>query len=473
VPVDAKLQGLGAATGTRDASTWLDVQGLGALRQGAEQQRPEAVRKVAQQFEQLFLGMMLKSMRDAKLGDSAFDSDEGRLYQDMFDKQVTLEMAQGKGIGIAEMLVKQLAPAARAATSTADATGALAMREATGRTGMPLPPRAATPAGAAVQAPAALLGQRAVAAARDPATARFGAGGIARAFEARAYEAAAQSRGAASVAPELAGLPPEFADSTADAVGDYGTPPLTGRVVALASADAAATDPATTAAPPPAAAPPRAEPAAIAPERRAGQAVVARSAGSAAPTTPRASSPRRFADSPEDFVRKVLPHARAAAAELGVATEAIVAQAALETGWGRRVPQSSDGAGHNLFGIKAGASWGGSRVGVSTLEVKNGLTVRMQAAFRAYDSIGHAFRDYVELIRNSGRYGGVQSAGRDPARFAQALQSGGYATDPHYAQKILQIVNGSTLREAMAAAAAPDRDGRLVAQTLDAGTPVT
>jgi flagellar protein FlgJ len=161
----------------------------------------------------------------------------------------------------------------------------------------------------------------------------------------------------------------------------------------------------------------------------------------------------------------VLPHARAAAAELGVATEAIVAQAALETGWGRRVPQSADGAGHNLFGIKAGSSWSGRRVGVSTLEVQDGLTVRTQAAFRAYDSVGHAFRDYVELIRNSGRYGGVQAAGRDPARFAQALQSGGYATDPHYARKILQIVHGSTLREAMAAAATPERDGRLLAQS--------
>jgi flagellar protein FlgJ len=136
------------------------------------------------------------------------------------------------------------------------------------------------------------------------------------------------------------------------------------------------------------------------------------------------------------------------------------------------VPASTDGAGHNLFGIKAGASWAGRQLGRATVEVANGLAVRTQAAFRAYDSLAAGFRDYVNLLRTSERYGGVRSAGEDPARFAHALQAGGYATDPHYARKLLQIVNGSTLREAMTAVGADPAPARLALKT-DAGRPIT
>ncbi len=89
---------------------WLDVQGLTALKAQAGANAPEALKKVAQQFESLFLGMMLKSMRDAKLGEGAFDSDSTKFYQDLYDEQLSVSLSQGKGLGIASMLVKSLSP---------------------------------------------------------------------------------------------------------------------------------------------------------------------------------------------------------------------------------------------------------------------------------------------------------------------------------------------------------------------------
>lgn len=90
--------------------SWLDVQGMAALRAQAAQASPEVLKKVAQQFESLFMGMMLKSMRDAKLGDGIFDSDSTKFYQDMYDEQLSVTLSQGKGMGIASMLVKSLTP---------------------------------------------------------------------------------------------------------------------------------------------------------------------------------------------------------------------------------------------------------------------------------------------------------------------------------------------------------------------------
>ena len=80
-----------------------------ALRQGAENNDPETLRQVAGQFEALFVEMMLKNMREASLGDPLFgDSEQHEMYQGMLDQQLAVEMASGKGIGLAEMLVRQL-----------------------------------------------------------------------------------------------------------------------------------------------------------------------------------------------------------------------------------------------------------------------------------------------------------------------------------------------------------------------------
>jgi flagellar protein FlgJ len=155
--------------------------------------------------------------------------------------------------------------------------------------------------------------------------------------------------------------------------------------------------------------------------------------------------------SPEAFVRSVWPHAQRTAQELGVSPKALVAQAALETGWGRRLANRDGGASsHNLFGIKAGSRWNGERVNASTHEYANGVRQAERADFRAYGSVGESFSDYADLLNNP-RYAQARAAGHDTRRFAQALQSAGYATDPAYAAKINAIAEGATLNRALAA----------------------
>ena len=157
--------------------------------------------------------------------------------------------------------------------------------------------------------------------------------------------------------------------------------------------------------------------------------------------------------SPEQFVAKIWHHAQAAARELGVDARALVAQAALETGWGRKQIQRGDGdSAHNLFGIKA-TGWKGERVSSGTHEYVNGVRVSEKAEFRAYASPAESFADYVRMLKNNPRYRQALQSGGDVRRFAQALQNAGYATDPSYAAKIAAIANGPTIGRAVDAIA--------------------
>lgn len=89
-------------------SVYTDFNALAELRGRARDNDPEAVREVADQFEALFVQMMLKSMRDATEKGGLFDNDQSKLYQGMFDKQIAMEFTGGKGIGFSDMLVNQL-----------------------------------------------------------------------------------------------------------------------------------------------------------------------------------------------------------------------------------------------------------------------------------------------------------------------------------------------------------------------------
>lgn len=153
-----------------------------------------------------------------------------------------------------------------------------------------------------------------------------------------------------------------------------------------------------------------------------------------------------------DFVMQVAPYAKKAAEKLGVSLRAVLAQAALETQWGKHMPTHADGTrSNNLFGIKAGASWSGDRVNVPTLEFEGGVAVRRQAQFRAYDSPAQSFEDYARLIGDNPRYAGALGKGDDVMGFARGLISGSYATDPAYASKIAAIANSPAMRQALAA----------------------
>ncbi|MGI9234912.1 MAG: glucosaminidase domain-containing protein, partial [Woeseiaceae bacterium] len=135
---------------------------------------------------------------------------------------------------------------------------------------------------------------------------------------------------------------------------------------------------------------------------------------------------------------------------LGVAPEAIVAQAALETGWGAHVmPDNRGESSFNLFGIKANGGWQGEQVSRQTLEFENGVPRPQRANFRAYSNVAATFSDYADFLTENPRYGAVSGHGNDVAGFANALQSAGYATDPKYADKLTAVLNGPTMQSVM------------------------
>jgi flagellar protein FlgJ len=238
-----------------------DFKQFAALRRGAEANDPATLRAVAKQFESLFTKMMLQSMRDASMGDPMFGSDQGDMYQDMADDQLAVQMSEGRGLGLADMLIRQL-------------SGAKPVQE-------PVP-----------------------------------------------------------------------------------------------------------------------------------------------------------SEGREKFISELMPHAEAAARELGVDPRNLIAQAALETGWGRSQP---GGDSHNLFGIKSGTHWNGASVQAITQEFDGGVASRVDASFRAYGSPRESVEDYVRLIRDNPRYAGAMNTGSDVQAFASALQRGGYATDPDYARKLAAV----------------------------------
>ncbi len=183
-------------------------------------------------------------------------------------------------------------------------------------------------------------------------------------------------------------------------------------------------------------------PAASAPRPPAGHPRQANGPAQATPSARRIEPARDSGptEGPEGFVRRLWPHARRAAARLGVDPGILVAQAALETGWGRAMPRTTDGrASHNLFGIKAHGGWRGPTAPVASLEFEGGAMVPRRAEFRVYRSPGESFEDYVRFLRGNPRYADALRRAGDPEAFVRGLQEAGYATDPRYADKVLAI----------------------------------
>ncbi len=152
---------------------------------------------------------------------------------------------------------------------------------------------------------------------------------------------------------------------------------------------------------------------------------------------------------PESFLGELWSAAEQAAARLNLAPDALLAQAALETGWGKHVMRHGAGdSSHNLFGIKADARWQGDKVRVSTLEYRDGVALNTRANFRAYESYEQSFSDYVDFLQRNPRYREALSKTDDPKAYFSALQDAGYATDPSYADKILRILDSDAMQRA-------------------------
>ncbi len=303
------------------------------MRAAADRKDPAVLNEVANQFEALFLQMMLKNMRAASFGDPLMgDNKQHELYRDMMDKQLSLEMANGKGIGLAEKIVEQLGgtPAKRVSE--------------------PMP--------------------------------------VYRPIEK-----------ASAVSP---------ADASDNVTAEALTTP--------AAVDGAA-----------------------------------RQATTPSPEAEPASDKQQPAwHDPVTFAKAVWPHVKRAANTLNVSPVSILAQAALETGWGAKVMPGVNGASSlNLFGIKAANGWQGDSVAKKTVEFDGKLARQEVARFRAYPDVASTFTDYAEFLGNNPRYETVKNTGGNVAAFANALADSGYATDPRYSEKIQDIFSGPTMKRVL------------------------
>jgi flagellar protein FlgJ len=173
--------------------------------------------------------------------------------------------------------------------------------------------------------------------------------------------------------------------------------------------------------------------------------------GKPAPAVPKsAAETGSIAATPAEFINRMMPSIKTAAGSLGVNPLGLMAQAALETGWGRRMPRNADGSpSYNMFGIKAGEGWTGPKAIADSMEVTNGVAAPKRTAFRSYGSIEESVNDFAALLKNSPRYKDALAAGANASAYVARIGSSGYATDPDYGNKLNEILHGDELQSAL------------------------
>ena len=171
--------------------------------------------------------------------------------------------------------------------------------------------------------------------------------------------------------------------------------------------------------------------------------------GTGAPAASGAATSSTPATTPADFINRMMPSITRAAAELGVDPKGLLAQAALETGWGHRMPRNADGSSSfNMFGVKAGETWKGPRAVADSMEVVNGVAAPKRTAFRSYGSIEESVNDFANLLKSSPRYREAVATGGNAQGYVAGIGKAGYATDPDYANKLNEILHGDALQSA-------------------------
>ena len=161
----------------------------------------------------------------------------------------------------------------------------------------------------------------------------------------------------------------------------------------------------------------------------------------AASVNPTAESKNMNFNSPEEFVASLAPFADWAGKRLNVSPKVLLAQAALETGWGKKVSVDNKGeSSHNLFNIKADKGWHGPTAKVDTLEFHDGIAKRETHQFRSYQDFEASFHDFANFLQSGQRYSAALNNSADSAQFLNGLQQAGYATDPNYAAKIQNVM---------------------------------
>lgn len=148
---------------------------------------------------------------------------------------------------------------------------------------------------------------------------------------------------------------------------------------------------------------------------------------------------------PKDFVTALAEPAKLVEKKLKVPYQVVIAQAALETGWGQKIIEQPNGqSSHNLFNIKADRRWDGDKTMKETLEYEQGSMVKKREPFRVYKNMMESVNDYINFLSNSDRYKDALDKSSNVEHFLQGLQKAGYATDPNYAKKIMGTLSKVT-----------------------------
>jgi flagellar protein FlgJ len=428
--MDMRKGGLGVSS--NDSGSYSDLNRLNQLKVG-DKDSDANMRKVAQEFESLFLGEMLKSMRSATdaLGqDNPLNTPAAKQYQEMYDQQLAVSMSrEGGGIGLADVLMRQMSK--NKPLAPGEAAAASAAKQAAAKAAVETPIAAGT---VATNGPLSRLnGERPLWASRSVKSSTSAGEGTHR------NDMALINQRRLALPPKLAdrllaGLVPSASTTAATAATTQNKiqMPQSTKTGAgpLYNGDWLASQTDTTS---------------------SGRLQVY---GRAMAQIPLAPAKKAFS-SADEFVNTMLPMAKEAAERIGVDPRYLVAQAALETGWGKSVMRAQDGSSsHNLFGIKASSSWKGESARAITSEFRNGEMVKETAEFRSYDSYKDSFHDLVTLLQTNNRYQDVVKSADNPEQFVRELQKAGYATDPDYASKISQIAKQMTSYQNYAAAGA-------------------
>ncbi|WLH39447.1 flagellar assembly peptidoglycan hydrolase FlgJ [Pseudomonas sp. FP2254] len=406
---------------TADSGSYSDLNRLNQLKVGDKNSEGN-MRKVAQEFESLFLSEMLKSMRSATeaLGkDNPMNTPAAKQYQEMYDQQLAVSLSrEGGGIGLADVLMRQMQKTKPVDAQAATLQGPAAA-EAVKKVDVP------TEIAAGTQADGPLgrsNGQRplwAFRVAEPQAGAAASHGNDMELMNQRRIALPSKLTGRL-----LAGIVPSAQVATEAKAAPLRNSALQDNVINSGARSVAAAN---------------------------GSMQVYGRAVAQPPLAP----PKKAFSSQDEFVATMLPMAEAAAKRIGIDPKYLVAQAALETGWGKSVMRAQDGtSSHNLFGIKAGKSWQGGQARAITSEFRDGAMVKETAQFRSYDSYQDSFHDLVTLLQSNDRYKDVVKSADNPERFVRELQKAGYATDPNYANKISQIANSMNSYQNYAAAGA-------------------
>ena len=153
----------------------------------------------------------------------------------------------------------------------------------------------------------------------------------------------------------------------------------------------------------------------------------------------------------KSFIDTLLPYAKKTAQVLGISPMVLIAQSALETGWGKKIIKGEgEASSFNLFNIKANKNWSGEKVAKESLEIEGGVGVKRRSNFRSYKNLADSFTDYGNFISSSQRYQGALQPGTNDQRYIEELQQAGYATDPKYAEKIKTIMQDDSFKKIVA-----------------------